>query len=177
MDYLSFFSLENIKAKLSEYSTTEVALIIFIFFVVVSIIIFIFYDKGAKRGFASLGSLGTSEYFSADGDDTTYGTPLKSIEELNLIKKKTVLLVYDEGCPHCRSFKSIWTSLLNDASLNEIAEFRSVGSNEKHVRSQIETLANVNGYPTVLIKQSSSDSFTEYIGAREFASLKLFIST
>jgi len=246
MDATSYNPLPYIQGRLSEYSTTEIILIVSIAIIVVIILIFIFTDKGAKNTYASLGP---PEHFANPGPaganpaanpatgpaganpaarpatgpagpvganpaarpvtgpagpaganpaarpvagpaganrtplikNTGYGPALQSIDDLTVSAFNILLLVYDEGCPHCKSFKTTWANLAADKTLTKSVHFFSAGGGSveaaQSLRRQVESTYHVSGYPTILFKKAGTTTFVEYKGPRDAAAIRAYIKS
>ena len=84
--------------------------------------------------------------------------------------KPTLYLFKAEWCPHCRDFKSTWNHLKNKMESN--VEFVMFDS-EKDA-TEIKQY-NIEGYPTLILK--TGGKAIEYVGPRNFESVKDFIET
>lgn len=84
--------------------------------------------------------------------------------------KPTLYLFKAEWCPHCRDFKSTWNTL--KSNMESKVDFVMFDSDEN--RSEIKQY-NIEGFPTLILK--AGGKAIEYVGPRDFESVKEFIET
>ena len=99
----------------------------------------------------------------------------KSLTNLNMsgggVKNKPTLYLFKaEWCPHCRDFKSTWDNLKNN--MESKVDFVMFDS-EKNA-AEIKQY-NIEGFPTLILK--AGGKAIEYVGPRNFESVKDFINT
>ena len=84
--------------------------------------------------------------------------------------KITLYLFKAEWCPHCISFKSTWDALQNDYQSK--VKFIMYDS-EKNASEILQY--KIEGFPTLILKVN--ENAIEYVGPRNFDSIKDFIDT
>ncbi len=84
--------------------------------------------------------------------------------------KPTLYLFKAEWCPHCRDFKPTWNNL--KSNMESKVDFVMFDSDEH--ASEIKQY-NIEGFPTIILK--AGGKAIEYVGPRDFESVKEFIET
>ena len=88
----------------------------------------------------------------------------------NKKQDSTLYLFKAEWCPHCIQFKNTWSNLKKH--LGNKVNF--VMFDDKKDADKI-TEFNIDGYPTLILK--NGDKAIEYVGPKNFESVKEFIDT
>jgi thiol-disulfide isomerase/thioredoxin len=101
---------------------------------------------------------------------------LKSLEKSYQTKqmtggsdKGTIYLFKAEWCGHCRGFKPTWEKLQKD--MQNKVNFITYDSEKD---ANIMKKYNIGGFPTLIMKVG--DKAIEYVGSRDYDSLKDFIT-
>jgi len=84
--------------------------------------------------------------------------------------KPTLYLFKAEWCPHCQDFKSTWKNL--ESNMKSKVDFVMFDSEAN--ASEIKEY-NIEGFPTLILK--AGGKAIEYVGPRDFESVKEFIET
>lgn len=86
----------------------------------------------------------------------------------------TVLLIYDTRCSHCTEFKKrVWSKMCDLPRNVHLFEIGNETRASQKLRSVLEKKEDIQGYPTVLINNSSTSSRPrEYMGPRKVESLR-----
>lgn len=84
--------------------------------------------------------------------------------------KTTLYLFKAEWCPHCKDFKSTWNNL--KSNMESKVDFVMFDSDEN--AAEIKQY-NIEGFPTLILK--AGGKAIEYVGPRDFDSVKEFIET
>lgn len=144
-----------------------------------------FYQFGSARQNETfenaVNSVNSVKCDNAEALGATASVPLQNVSEIYERSPNSwaLLLVYDNGCPHCHSFLPIWKTLcseFNKCTTRRII-LRQVGSNEAAIRAQIEQRENVTGYPTLLVFKPGSSTGREHTGPRNLSSLRAFLQS
>lgn len=101
----------------------------------------------------------------------------KSLTKLNLTggaspnqEKPALFLFKAEWCPHCTEFKPTWANLKNKMESKVDFIMFDADENSKEIKKY-----NIGGFPTIILK--TGEKAIEYVGPRNFDSLKDFIET
>ncbi len=105
---------------------------------------------------------------------------LKSLEKSNgfnmtggagkKTEKPTLYLFKAEWCPHCIAFKPVWKDL--ESKMNSKIDFVMFDSETNS--NEIKNF-KIEGFPTIILK--AGGKAIEYVGPRDFASVKEFVET
>jgi thioredoxin-like negative regulator of GroEL len=85
-------------------------------------------------------------------------------------KSNEIYLFKAEWCPHCVHFKDTWSEL--QSNLKNKYQFKTFDSDAD--ANKIKEWG-VKGFPTIIKKQG--DNVTEYVGPRDYESVRQFIET
>lgn len=88
----------------------------------------------------------------------------------NKEKDTTLYLFKADWCPHCKQFKNTWSNLKKDFG----TKVNFIMFDADKDASKIKEF-NIEGYPTLILK--SGEKAIEYVGPRNFESVKEFIDT
>lgn len=84
----------------------------------------------------------------------------------------TVLYLYSNSCPHCKSFEPTFNAVKGDNNMN--AHFSSM---EKGEVAANKYMNNVSGFPTVLVIDSKDAVVDKLVGNVDEAKLRSFVES
>ncbi len=186
------FSLKTLVSSFQRLSVTQVALLVVLLVIVISVAVYLFADR----------QLQTTESFedavkeSSDADDKLSGAEVSgkaggdpiNLTNMDPVRDMTVddlfyVLVYDTHCPHCVEFKPTWNQVANKYNGTKInsktIHFYQAGEEQEGVRTSLSQKYGVQGFPTVLILRKDGEKVvsSEYDGARDFSFMSKFVET
>jgi len=185
------FSLKNVVSSFQRLSVTQVALLVVLLVIVISVAVYLFADHQLKTNESFEDVKATSDADEklsgakvtgkAGGDpvDLTSMDPIRDMTPDDLY----YVLVYDTHCPHCVQFKPTWNQVANKYNGSTInsktVHFYQAGEQQEGVRNSLLQKYNVQGFPTVLILRKDGDQVvsSEYDGARDFSFMSKFVET
>jgi thioredoxin-like negative regulator of GroEL len=82
--------------------------------------------------------------------------------------KREIFLFKAEWCGYCKGFKDTWAQLKKDLSQKYIFTEIDADVNKKEIQDW-----KISGFPTIMSKEGSA--VEEYVGARDYESVRQFI--